>query len=1345
MANEGIELWIYDVTDPTERKAVLPFRTEPTTLRELKAVGGGSFNIPVNAPQLDEDPTLIQSENICKFVIDNHVFNAFVIKSRKAVTIGEGEAAEEAYLVTGEGLKTWFKQATIKPWGGLKKNSKDSRAFSFASPVGEWYDEDDWVTPDKYNKWSMHTHSLWGYYPDKWPDIASGAWWVWNDWATRWHSPAGFVYFRLELPNMDAGKYSLVLAVEDQATIYVDGQEVAQGQGFEETKKVDFELTAGDHIIGIKAYTDGGRSGLLAALLGHTLELPPVTVGTATISIASPATVTRTAHNLQNGDKVFFTTSGTLPNGIEADRTYYVRDRTANTFRVATSPGGGAITTTGSQSGTHTIHYGGVESQPFLITYTGMTSDEMDEVYAEAVNFANNQLAYYNGLPAGNASGNNTQKQQAAKKKEALASYQRAVQRRDQASAERAAAYAAEAQGIEWKMNAYPETDPGWSVGEILLLLLDEAEDRGIRFPTLLTPTFTATEDSNGNPWPDARDWTFSVGEKYSSVISKFEELDCEVWIDPDTYELNVVGGLNNRGVDRTEFTYDVDGVTVLSTPVEFKKGKNLRKASMQSQSKIVNSLDVKLPNGWVTTPYQDDESIAKYGVIEDTLSLDSTQGMASTLASIIFSQRAGEEEGASYDIYATDKIPGVDFNEGDWVLAPNERGLQVPRRVVSISVEEGPNGRPLYTIEFDTIFRDNEQRLNEIVTKLGGGGVGASSSNASGGTIDMGDSQPVVIPPTPPVILQIPRRPEGVEVFSIGSWSASGVNALSTAIVTWEPVTLNTDGTDTVPAFYQVWAYKTDVGAQSEQMFAQSVDPYAEIPGFTPTEEWAFVVYAFHNVNFRSEGSEPFIHELEGPTTPMDAPDDPTIISSKGLVVIQWNGLLQGNDPPPQFRYTYAEVAAEASPGVPGPFAAMGAALDRDGRDIVLAGLTIGDTYYARLRSVDGAGIATAASNTVSIVVTGIELEDLDGSIQDTIDAAYEAAIRARQAVNLLEDPSFEQNNLEFWALGANTANVTTEPRTGERHLLLNSDTTVYARVVYQRTLECDPGDNFLFRFYAKPASGNPVDAVDEAISIMVLYGASEDALVSGAIITASGEMSGDYDQIETAWEAPAGAHFFKPVLVLNDTTIGHSYFVDDIRVLRMAGQSLIVDGGVTADKIAAGEVLAIHIAAEQILTEHLGVGQVTFDNMAGNSIDSNNIRSNAIQTNHVDAGAITVTHLAPSVGDTINIAGNVSIQSVEALVDNVAGNLDTTNGTIAEMRTYYEFGPTGAVISTPGSPFATAIRNDRIEMLENGNVISYWNSGKMVVNQLEVSTIILGNHQIEKITGGTIVKAVS
>jgi microcystin-dependent protein len=83
------------------------------------------------------------------------------------------------------------------------------------------------------------------------------------------------------------------------------------------------------------------------------------TIGTATITLATPAVVTSTAHGLIADDTVYFTTSGALPTGLSINTLYFViaAGLTANAFELSATSGGAAINTSGSQSGVQTLTY----------------------------------------------------------------------------------------------------------------------------------------------------------------------------------------------------------------------------------------------------------------------------------------------------------------------------------------------------------------------------------------------------------------------------------------------------------------------------------------------------------------------------------------------------------------------------------------------------------------------------------------------------------------------------------------------------------------------------------------------------------------------------------------------------------------------------------------------------------------------------------------------------------------------------------------------------------------------------------------------------------------------------
>ena len=79
---------------------------------------------------------------------------------------------------------------------------------------------------------------------------------------------------------------------------------------------------------------------------------------TVTVTIATPAVVSWTAHGIAVGTPLTFSTTGALPTGLVAGTTYYViaAGYGADAFEVSATLGGAAVNTSGSQSGVHTAN-----------------------------------------------------------------------------------------------------------------------------------------------------------------------------------------------------------------------------------------------------------------------------------------------------------------------------------------------------------------------------------------------------------------------------------------------------------------------------------------------------------------------------------------------------------------------------------------------------------------------------------------------------------------------------------------------------------------------------------------------------------------------------------------------------------------------------------------------------------------------------------------------------------------------------------------------------------------------------------------------------------------------------
>lgn len=115
--------------------------------------------------------------------------------------------------------------------------------------------------------------------------------------------------------------------------------------------------TAADRFL---TYSSAFRSLKIFSATAVTGIAPPNSTGTFTAD-AGTNVLTSAGHGLNNGDQLNFTTTGTLPGGLEAydynypwgGEIYYVINKTTNTFQVSLTQGGSAIDITSAGSGTH--------------------------------------------------------------------------------------------------------------------------------------------------------------------------------------------------------------------------------------------------------------------------------------------------------------------------------------------------------------------------------------------------------------------------------------------------------------------------------------------------------------------------------------------------------------------------------------------------------------------------------------------------------------------------------------------------------------------------------------------------------------------------------------------------------------------------------------------------------------------------------------------------------------------------------------------------------------------------------------------------------------------------------
>jgi hypothetical protein len=791
---------VYTMDKPYDILNIIPRRTKVSLSNELSEVGGGTLTMQRDDPKFTETPSLMDYRNIVKCRKPNGQYvGGFLVQSNSSSHIDRDETAGETETYGGEGLLTWFRDATVEPYGGIRQDSADSRTFSFASERGAWYNDADWKEP--LTKFKYLTPSQWGTAPAEWPD-APEACWIWPT-ANAWEPVAiGTAYFRREFALDKEYKAALFFAGDDEFEVYIDGQQVMKvetGETWQKTYRADTTITAGEHVLAVKIRNTGGPAGILGAL------------------------------------------------------------------RIWGDPN--------------------VPSSAFTFIYTGDTE--------------------HGG----------------------------------------------------WKTMGYPEEEPGWTPGEIILALFNEAKKRDVQFTKILKPTFTATHDSNGDEWATKRPWEFDVGLEYLEVLQKLTELYCDVEVDIETYEFNA---WNSRGKD----------LTVADNPIRFRRGVSVLMSASQGKAPIKNTLNIKTADGWITK--QDTRnSISKYGRIEGKITTELGLDVSNDVAALAFEQVATPEEAATMQFIPADGlVPFEDFNLGDWVFAPGKTPNE-KRRIMSMSVAETDSGNETYEAEFDTLFRTKQDRLARSMDTLTAGSsmtgrlANATTDRPSGGlgTPAFNSNADTGVPSTGGGTGAVPSTPGALTVSTSGYWNRDGAPH-SKVTLSWTPVTKGTDGSTTSINHYQIWGRETAEAGSVKMLLGTSQGSSAVIKNLDPGVALAVSVSAVSGLGNAGNTSSEVTLTTALPAMTLGSPATPTLTLVNGAVRVDWNGLLGGNNPPFHFDYVYASLSNIAT----GPFDAVGQNLVRKG-SIVLEGVQAGDRYI-RLIAVDRARQESAASVVVKVVV---------------------------------------------------------------------------------------------------------------------------------------------------------------------------------------------------------------------------------------------------------------------------------------------------------------------------------------------------------------------------------------
>jgi hypothetical protein len=139
-------------------------------------------------------------------------------------------------------------------------------------------------------------------------------------------------------------------------------------------------------------------------------------------------------------------------------------------------------------------------------------------------------------------------------------------------------------------------------------------------------------------------------------------------------------------------------------------------------------------------------------------------------------------------------------------------------------------------------------------------------------------------------------------------------------------------------------------------------------------------------------------------------------------------------------------------------------------------------------------------------------------------------------------------------------------------------------------------------------------------------------------------------------AFTAPAGAKFIRLAMLQNyGSTATDTVYMSDYRIEEVLPSTLIQNGAIVTDKLAANAVTAAKIAANTITANEIAASTITSSQIAADTILAGNIAAGAIGASEIAADAVTAVKIFAGAVEADKIATNA------VTADKIAANAIT------------------------------------------------------------------------------------
>lgn len=790
--------------------------------------------------------------------------------------------------------------------------------------------------------------------------------------------------------------------------------------------------------------------------------------------------------------------------------------------------------------------------------------------------------------------------------------------------------------GVNAKPAEWPFTNA--TPGKIFIDLLNAAHARGT-VPNL-TVNFTATTDSNGQPWAASSNLsiTYKAGASLLDILKNFGTAGIADW--------RMNGKVLNMYNPRT-FLGDQSGVI-------FRRGRDIKAAPRSRSRRKLGTVYLVGGDENVTVERVDSSAVAARGRKEQFVSQGGVQdtGTLAVVGDLNLTVFSANRMSKTHSLifkkdFADQPRPWIDYVPGDYV-GTDLVGTPENYRLIAMTVSMDANGFLAGEITLNDVFEEREILLDDALTKLTGGSSGTGASTTPG---------------TATKDTTVPAAPTGLNGTSNVYVSGRGVQ-FAQATLNWAAVTQNTNGSsiDDFDRYDLQWWY---TGEESVVHSVSSSDNLVFLSSLIPGKEFNYKVRAWDSNSHASAYSTTFNFDLDSDTTAPPVPSTPVAANYLGLLRVTWDGFgSAGENMPLDFRYTevWYSTINNFTPGDANTF--LFGTLPAKG-SVNIAGLVYGTTYYVKLVSVDQIGNRSDPSAQASGTPKQVVQTDIGNNVIDF------SNIRFKDVGNLIADGSFEfdttaslinAQNPSVFQVVANPDGATAAPSPNVLRVTAPNNNSL---VLTGQDMPVSPGQKFACIYSHRSSGLTGADFIRIQARWVLADGTTSFSNFKTWDSTTNNPV---WTMREAAYvTAPANVVSYR-IQVFGTAAAGSTLYLDQVEVRLQTGTVLIEDAAISNAKIA---LLAVNNAnIQNVSAGKLTVGTLTADITVSARIKTADTGARV----EINSGGIGAWNSSGT--QTVSIASsNGSVNIIGQLRSGTAGQrieINPTSTFLPEIRFY-------------------------------------------------------------------------